>query len=129
MTHRPKRLLALALLAATTAPAGLAAAMTALPGDPTAAPAATPAPAPTPAGLRLADSDDDKAKPFWRRAHKDDDRRRADRHRGHDDDDEEDDDDDDDDDDDGGGRGQPARPILPPPAQNPLIGAPKATVN
>ena len=78
------------------------------------------------APIQLADNDDDDNR-WWRKDGRrgDHDHRRG-RHHDHDDDDDHDDDHDDDDDDD---RRSAPRRTGPAPAQNPLIGAPRATTN
>ena len=126
------RLLLIAALAALAVPVG--GAMAAPPGhaaDTATATAVGRVMAPTDAApVRVADNDDDDDH-GWRRAGGGLDRqamRRGSDDDDHDQDDHDDDDDDDDDDDMGDGRAAPRR-IGPAPAQNPLIGAPRAAVN
>ena len=142
MFHPNRRLLLAAFLAGLAVPGVTAPALAALPGadfpldvtTDTAVPAQSIAATDAPAPVRLADNDDDDDGRRFLRRGGDDDRRRAARRGGDDDDDDEDDDDDDDDDDecddDDGNCGRMApRRTGPAPAQNPLIGAPRAVVN
>lgn len=126
-TRRPLLIAALAGLAASVALAVAAA----VPNTSTDPAIGTVMGEGEPASVQVADNDRDEdgdAIKRHPRGHRD----RADRHerkgdhrgRHHDDDDHESDDDDDDD----GGRATPRR-SGPAPAQNPLIGAPTATVN